>query len=390
MSTGGFRPLPRRGRLRAAGALLGLALLVTAVPTSLWATPYVPASDDAVLASLPAGAHHTDLAARRLATARVDVALPLATFYLQQARQSGDLRYLGYADAVLAPWVAHDPPVPEALVLRATVQQSRHEFSAALDTLALVLRARPGEPQALLTEAVILRVQARYPESSAACERFAAHVNSDLGAVCVQSVRALNGSLPAAYATLSALSTQGWLPAERSWLYGELGEMAMRLGRGADAASWFERDLALAPDDTYVRGAYADLLLAQHRPAQVLELLRGRESIESLLLRQAIAQRALGDPGLEQSRARLASAFEVELERGEAVHRREQARFLLEIQQQPAAALAVAQVNWRTQREPQDAAVFVAAADAAGEPAAARDARALLIQAGLDASGLQP
>jgi hypothetical protein len=350
----------------------------------------VPASDDAVLASLPAGAHHTDLAARRLATARVDVALPLATFYLQQARQSGDLRYLGYADAVLAPWVAHDPPVPEALVLRATVQQSRHEFSAALDTLALVLRARPGEPQALLTEAVILRVQARYPESSAACERFAAHVNSDLGAVCVQSVRALNGSLPAAYATLSALSTQGWLPAERSWLYGELGEMAMRLGRGADAASWFERDLALAPDDTYVRGAYADLLLAQHRPAQVLELLRGRESIESLLLRQAIAQRALGDPGLEQSRARLASAFEVELERGEAVHRREQARFLLEIQQQPAAALAVAQVNWRTQREPQDAAVFVAAADAAGEPAAARDARALLIQAGLDASGLQP
>jgi L-asparaginase II len=72
------------------------------------------------------------------------------------------------------------------------------------------------------------------------------------------------------------------------------------------------------------------------------------------------------------------------------VHRREQARFLLEIQQQPAAALAVAQVNWRTQREPQDAAVFVAAADAAGEPAAARDARALLIQAGLDASGLQP
>jgi tetratricopeptide (TPR) repeat protein len=270
------------------------------------------------------------------------------------------------------------------LVLHATVQQSRHEFAAALSTLDLALRARPDDPQALLTRATILRVLGRYPEARAACDRFAAKVDAGLGALCVQSLRGLTGRLPAAYATLAGLPTPGWTDGERSWLYSELGEMAARLGRDAEAERWFDKDLALAPEDFYARAAYADLLLHEARPQQVLQLLEHQESVEPLLLRIAIAQRQLDDPNLRDSRARLAAAFAVELERGEAVHRREQARFLLEVQAQPRPALAAALANWQTQREPQDAEVLVAAAQAAGEPAAGSGARAVLQLAGID------
>jgi hypothetical protein len=167
------------------------------------------------------------------------------------------------------------------------------------------------------------------------------------------------------------VSSQGWLNTEKSWLYSELGEMAVRLGRDADAQRWFEQDLNLVPKDFYVRAAYADLLLRQARPGEALTLLQGGESFEPLLLRIAIAQRQLHDPGLAQSSARLRAAFAAETQRGEAVHRREQARFLLEVEDQPKLSLAAALENWAVQREPDDVLVLVNAAKAAGRPAAA-------------------
>jgi tetratricopeptide (TPR) repeat protein len=284
------------------------------------------------------------------------------------------LRYLGYAQATLAPWVVQNPPVPEVLVLQATLQQSRHEFAASLATLDRALAVRPNDAQALLIRATVLRVSGRYPEAAAACEQFSRVVEARLGELCIQSLRGLNGHLDSAYTALMQISTQGWLNSEKSWLYSELGEMALRLGRDDDARRWFEQDLRLVPNDFYVRAAYADLLLRQGRAAEALTLLQGRESIEPLLLRMAVAQHRLRDPRLAQSSARLRAAFAAEMQRGEAVHRREQARFLLDVEDQPQLALAAAIDNWTVQREPDDILVLLEAARAAGNPAAAAPA----------------
>jgi tetratricopeptide (TPR) repeat protein len=362
--------LPRLSRGRRACA----ALLALTAAAAVAASPYVPAGDNEVIARLPAGTTHTSRQVREQAAARVDVAIPLAQFYIGQARITGDLRFLGYAEALLKPWTGKSPPDPEALVLHATILQSRHSFDAALAELDQALKARPDDVQAWLTRATVLRVQGRYAEAAAACAQFAQRADAGVSLICEQSIAGLAGHLERAYASLSGLSTQGMLDPERAWRDSELGEMAVRLGREADAERWFRQGLSRSPQDSYLRAAYADLLLRQHRDAEVLVLLKGQESIEPLLLRLAIAQKQQHDPALSRSAELLESAFAAEAERGEAVHRREQARFLLEVEDRPQEALAAALANWTVQREPDDALILVTAARAAGEPQRAKAA----------------
>jgi tetratricopeptide (TPR) repeat protein len=365
---GAGRPRFRRGRLACA------ALWALSATVAVGASPYVPTDDNAVLAHLSAGTTHAGLPVRQQAAARLDVALPLAQFYISQARLTGDLRFLGYAEAVLKRWIGQSPPDARALVLHATILQSRHSFDGALSELDEALRARPDDAQAWLTRATVLRVLGRYNEAAGACAQFARSADAGLSLICEQSIQGLAGHLESAYAALSGLSTHGMLDPERAWRDSELGEMAVRLGREAQAERWFQEELAYSPHDFYVRAAYADLLLRQHRSAEVLVLLRDQESIEPLLLRLAIAQRQEHDPGLARSSALLQAAFAAEAERGEAVHRREQARFLLEVQDRPQDALAAALANWAVQREPDDTLILVNAARAAGAPQRAQPA----------------
>lgn len=330
------------------------------------AKAYEPSDDRQILATIPAGARHTELSARDLARTRIDVALPLAHFYIKQARSSGDLRFLGYAEAVLEPWLSGPNMSADALVLHATVLQSRHDFTPALAVIDQALKLRRDDAQALLTRATILRVLGRYDEALASCEQLSQRAASEVTELCTQSLHGLTGDLPAAYARISQLSSQGMPAAERAWRDSELGEMALRLGRDGDAEHWFQNGLRAAPDDFYLKAAYADLLLHSQRAREVLTLLKGQDSIEPLLLRIAIAQKQLRDPGLDASRARLTAAFAAEEQRGEGIHRREQARFLLEVQEQPRVALQVALINWQVQHENDDVLVLLHAAQAAG------------------------
>ncbi len=348
-----------------------LALLCGFLP-AVQAAPYVPASDSVVLASLPAGARHAEIATRVIARQRIDVALPLAQFYIKQARSTGDLRFLGYADAVLDSWTGPASTSADALVLHATVLQSRHDFPRALAVLRRALDLKPDDAQAWLTVATIERVLGRYDEAQQACNEVSRKADTAVTRLCQLGLRGLTGQLHSAYEQIGQLYAQG--DAERTWRDSELGEMAVRLGDEAAAERWFRSGLRSSPDDFYIRGAYADLLLRTGRPREALTLLRGQESLEPLLLRIAIAQKRLSDPGFAQSRARLSAAFAAESQRGDSVHRREQSRFLLEVENDPRAALTAAIANWQVQREVDDVLVLVRAAYAAGTPKAAAPA----------------
>jgi tetratricopeptide (TPR) repeat protein len=370
--------------------LLGAMVLAIAPIETAWSMPKVPGSDAQVLAELPVGARHESAPARELTRSRLDIALPLAQFYVSRSRATGDLRYLGYAESVLQPWARHAPVPAAVLVLEATILQSRHAFGAALEQLDQALQAQPDNAQAWLTRATVLRVQGRYAEAEASCSHLAGKADAAITGLCQQSLAGLTGNLRPAYAAIAALPQQGLANEARAWRYSELGEMAERLGDDVAAEHWFTEGLQLAPEDFYMRAACADLLLRHGRAAETLQLLAGYESMEPMLLRIVIAQQMLGDRHGEQGRAMLSGAFDVEQQRGEAVHRREQARFLLDVEQQPAAALLAAQDNWRVQREPDDALILLRSAQAAHRPDAAAAALLFLQQQSLEDVRLEP
>ena len=370
--------------------MLGAVLVGMAQIGVAWSTPRIPSSDAQVLADLPVGARHESAPARELTRSRFDVALPLAQFYVSRSRATGDLRYLGYAEAVLQPWMQRSAVPAAVRVLEATILQSRHAFGAALAQLDLALQDQPDNAQAWLTRATVLRVLGRYDEAMASCMHLAAQADSAITGLCQESLRGLTGHLHSAYAALISLPQQGLAAEARAWRYSELGEMAERQGDDAAAEHWFGEGLQLAPEDFYMRAACADLLLRQHRAAETLQLLAGYESMEPMLLRIVIAQKLLGDGRGAQDRAMLSGAFEVEQQRGEAVHRREQARFLLDVEQQPEAALAAAQENWRVQREPDDVLILLRSAQAAHRPEAALPALLFMQQQSLEDVRLEP
>lgn len=367
-----------------------MALVAFAPLASAWSAPYIPGSDAQVLAELPAGARHANLATRELTRTRLDIALPLTQFYISRARATGDLRFLGYAEAILAPWMSR-PDVPtQIMVLHATILQSRHLFSASLAELDRALGRTPDDAQAWLTRATVLRVLGRYREADASCQHLAAVADPAVTTLCVQGVRGLTGQLQPAYAAIQALPQQVLPPEARAWRYSELGEMAERLGDDRAAEHWLREGLAVAPEDFYMRAACADVLLRQGRAPETLQLLAGYESMEPMLLRIAIAHRMLRDTASPQTTALLSTAFSVEQQRGDAVHRREQARFLLDVSWQPSAALRAAQENWHVQREPEDVLILLRAAQAAKEPQAAAPAREFLRQERLQDARLTP
>ena len=100
-----------------------------------------------------------------------------------------------------------------------------------------------------------------------------------------------------------------------------LAEMAIRLQRMAEAQAHFKEALQLGITDQFLLGAYADFLLQQKRPAEVLKLLADWERSDILLLRLALAGRALNDPRAAGWAAQLRDRFAAAAQRGDRLAR---------------------------------------------------------------------
>jgi predicted Zn-dependent protease len=363
--------------------MLALVLLVGA-PAS--AKPYLPADDGVVLERLP---ERTDPSLRDIKRLRAaldrnpsDLALAarVARRAIEAARETGDPRFLGQAQAALTPWWTEpDPPAP-ALLLRATLKQSTHDFDGALGDLDRLIARNPNDGQALLTRATVLTVQGRYAEARADCARVARLTVPLVAIACDAAPASVSGEAASAY---GALATALAAPAAArnsadlaEWGATLAGEIAQRRGEAAAAESHFRAALSLDPRDPYLLGAYADFLLEQNRPAEIVPLLRNYPRNDSLLLRLALAEARLPDAqaAFAAHRIELKDRFDAARRRGNSLHRREEARYALELAGDTAAALRLARDNWKVQRESADLRILAAAAKAAGDPGALREA----------------
>jgi len=332
--------------------------------------------DRAVLARVPARTSSLDDRALRAAVDRdpadLAVAVAAARRYVGAARATSDPRYLGRARAVLARWWSAPAAPPAVLLLRATIRQSSHDFAGALADLDRLLSGSPDDAQAWLTRAVILTVVADYRAAAAACAQVERLVPGLVAVTCRAGVDGMTGAARSAYqqldAALSRPEAQG-SPDVRCWSLTLLAELAARLGDGPAAERHFRAALAEDARDGYLLAAYADFLLDAGRPTEVVALLSDHTGADGLLLRLAIAERTMGAGAAH--RALLAERIAASRARGDRVHLREEARFALELADDPARALALAIENWAVQREIADARQVLAAARATGDAAAA-------------------
>ena len=204
--------------------------------------------------------------------------------------------------------------------------------------------------------------------------------------LCVASVDSLTGQAKKAYTDL--LGALGRAPptsaGERAWILSSLGEIAIRAGDDAEGEGHYKEALESNPSDAYTRAAYADLLLDEGRPAEVIPLLRGRENDDNLLLRLALAEVAAHLSKAASHIDTLSARYLASQARGDVVHRREQARFHLWLRNDAKTALDLAKANWDVQREPWDARIFLESALAAGAPGAARGVAEFLAKSGAE------
>jgi len=358
-----------------------LVLLSAAIATAggAWAKPFTPADDAVVLERLPEKTDPSLKELRRMRAALaanpadLENAARVARRSIEAARATGDPRFLGQAQAALSPWwTAVDPPA-QALLLRATLKQSQHDFPGALADLDQLLARRPADGQALLTRATIFTVQGRYAEAQRDCAKLLRAASGLVTMACLAGASSLNGNAADAYRGLSnALARPGESSGVRVWALTLAAEIAARRGDAVTADAHFVEALALDAEDAYLQGAYADFLLDQGRAREVVPLLAARTKNDALLLRLTLAEQALPERQSDfvAHRQDLADRFAAAKQRGDTLHRREEARFRFEIEHDVAAALALAKANWEVQREPADLRILAAAARASGDSAA--------------------
>lgn len=356
---------------RSAALAVALALL----PAAACAKPFVPPSDAVVLERLPekgdpALAELKRMRAMLMTNPRdLDAAVAVARRALEAARTLGDPRYLGQAQAALAPWWTREDVPPVALLLRATLEQSQHDFTGSLVDLDRLLAANPTMSQARLTRATVLTVVGRYADARRDCAELAGKVAPIVIIGCEATPASLSGQAGPAY---GALVQELLLPAAagvREWALTLAAEIAARRGDAAAAERHFREALTLDSRDAYLKGAYADFLLDCDRPREVLPLLHDDTRNDTLLLRLALAEQRLAEQRerFAAHRDDLAARFEAARRRGDSLHRREEARFRLALEKDAQAALTLARDNWAVQREPADLRILIEAARAAGD-----------------------
>lgn len=303
------------------------------------------------------------------APADADIALNAASALIAEGRASGDATLVSAASTLLSAHLAEGAS-PDLLTQAAVAAQYLHEFDRALDLLDRTLARDPGNIEALLTRTNILVVQGRLETASQDCRRLAVAGRPDIALLCDATVNALGPAAPQAGDRLLAILKDARFDrALAAYAWSLSGEIALFQDETQLALSHMEQAMALDPDSLRTRMLLADILLRLDRPAEALSSLAGTPDTDPLLVRKAIAYRRLGQSeNLDEAIAILERRFNQNIRQGEGAHAREEARFYLEVTQNPQLAADRAMVNWSHQREYEDAWLLIESSQAAARP----------------------
>ncbi|OQX02463.1 MAG: hypothetical protein BWK73_42645 [Thiothrix lacustris] len=317
------------------GAVLCFSLLL-GLPAVPQAAPHIPSSESEVLEVLPTQLRGNDnpishLRAQWRANPHdTTTVAALARRYIETGREQADPRYYGYAEALLQPWWQQTAPPAELLLLRATIRQHNHEYTAAIQDLEQLVQSDPNQTQAWLTLATVQLVNKEYAAARRSCSALATHASTWFATLCYSQVMSQNGDAERAYRLQTTLLPQlGKEQVElRQWVLTLLGETAARIGKAPEAAQHFRAACAEPRRDNYLLRVYSDFLISQQRPLEVITLLQDKTNDDALLLRLAIASRdAQQTAETARYQALLKARYQAAKLRGSTLHAEDEALY---------------------------------------------------------------
>ncbi len=372
---------------------IGLVILLT-TPLIINANPFTPKDDHQILERLPKQMFQseTNVSINKLRD-QVNAnpkdwlsASQLAQLYIELSQTLADPRYMGYAQAVLNPWWQSSQPPLESMILRAIIRQNAHNFSGAMDDLEQILKIQPGHVQANLIKATIATVQGKYEIAKQHCQRLMRRSSMMLALICQSTATSLSGNAKTSYRLLhQVMSINLPMPEkEKSWGWTSLAEIAWRIGDYKAADRHFQTALQSGFKDIYCLRGYADFLLQQKRPLDVIHLLASETLIDSLFLRLTIAEKNTDSEHFSRHNALLNQRFKENRKRGSTLHQGDEAKFMLQLMNQPKIALQLARQNWQLQREPVDTYILLQSALAVSDYATVQAVTAWLENQGTE------
>ena len=360
--------------------LVGALSLVCLAPSFAQTNPrYVPLPGDVLLEGLPpqraaAGGSISESAGTQ-ATDRLQRASAQARVLFVAALEQGDPRGLGQAQAVLAPWWTQPQLPAETFFVRALIKQGLHDFDDARLDLKRAIAAEPDRPEFWSWLFALDLVGANMASAGATCQEIQARFGSQEGDACLGVLHYRSGRTRDGLVLLDRLAVQS---SDRSgssadWLAFHRGEARRVLGQPQEGLVIWLAALKSGSRPHGLRLAAVELLNDLGRFAEADRLNDQRPRSDAMLVQAIRSARGLGQT--EQAAA-LTRAFRARLERqmarGDMTNERPVIAFWVDIEQQPAKALALARQAWATQREPADAVLYGRAALLQRDPSAAR------------------
>ncbi|MBK8971429.1 MAG: hypothetical protein IPM37_08735 [Hahellaceae bacterium] len=302
-----------------------------------------------------------------LVVARAREPLPAATpdrlRSLARRSAQGDMLSAGEAEAVLRE-LEGTSLEPDIQLLRAQLNQRLHRFEQARNDLESLEQNPAFAHEAGLQRLAVALATGHLDEAKAACGRLNSQLNPSLYHLCDANVDARAGHLEHAWhlgRELLANKHQDLTVGSRHWLLTSLAEWAEQRGQ-EDPRPWWQAAYLIAPEDTYTRAGLARTALAQQDFPMALRLTEGQENLDTLLVIRTIAARLSAHPDADTLTRKTLQRLQEAEWRGEVLHARDFARFLLHLGGSPQKALALARANWSSQKEPLDARILAQAA----------------------------
>jgi hypothetical protein len=321
-------------KFRGGALFAGSSAAIWLVALVASAAPYLPADDAQVLERLPGGtaAQLRELRAMKAASSETPKdlarAIALATADIRASRVEGDPRFLGYAQAALAPWWKDAAAPTPVLLLRATILQSSHQFDPALTDLGRGAGARTRTSAGFAHARDGAHRDGPLSRRAQRLHRLAGDRSGHLPIVCIAAIDSVTGNAAphtkrcaGRCATRSRIDSAG-----RTWGETLLGEIAHRRGDPA-AEGHFRARLPASATSTC-----SALQRLAARPGTRRRSRRARWQADAsiaLLLRLALAQRHAKMPRAAASTAMLRARFDASLARRDTSHQRDNARFEL-------------------------------------------------------------